>query len=247
MVGRPEEPSMLLSEDLPSWKHLPHGHIARLAENLWTVEGSLPSLPIRRVMTLARRRDGALVMHSAIALDEATMRRLEALGDPMFVIVPNGYHRLDPPAFARRYPRAQVLCPRGARKRVAEVVRVDGGYQDFPPDSDVRLLPLEGTKEGEGVMEVTSDDGVTLTFNDVIFNMPHAPGAKGMLFRVGGWSGGPRVTPIARLALINDKKAFRAHLLRLADTPNLVRIVVSHHLTITDRPAEVLRTVAASL
>jgi hypothetical protein len=246
-MGRIDEPSMVLNEELPGWRHLPHGSIERLAEDLWCVEGSLPSMPIPRVMTLARRTDGALVMHSPVALDEAAMRRLESLGDPMFVVVPNGYHRLDPPAFVRRYPRAQVLCPRGARKRVAEVVRVDGPYQDFPDDPRVRLFPLEGTREGEGVMQVTSDEGVTLVFNDVIFNMAHAPGAKGLFFRMGGWTGGPRVTPIAKLALIKDKKAFRAHMLCLADTPNLVRIVVSHHLPITERPAEVLRTVAAAL
>ena len=229
------------------WSFLPHGKLQRLADNLWTIEGTLPAMPLPRVMTIAKRSDGALVMHSPVALDLDTMRALEALGDPMFVVVPNGYHRLDPPAFAQRYPRAQVLCPRGARKRVAAVVRVDGTYEAFPADSAVNLFDLDGVAQKEGVMAITSDDGVTLVFNDLIFNMPHFGGAHGAFFRLGGWTGGPRVTPMAKLALVSDKKALRAHLLRLAEMRGLARIVVSHHLPITDRPAEALRAIVNAI
>ena len=34
---------------------------------------------------------------------------------------------------------------------------------------------------------------------------------------------------------------------RLEDAPELVRVIVSHHRPITDRPAETLRRVAAAL
>ena len=53
--------------------------------------------------------------------------------------------------------------------------------------------------------------------------------------------------PIEKLTLlIADKKAFRAHLERLADLPGLARNV-SHHETIDHDPAGTLRAVAATL
>ncbi len=55
------------------WRVLAHGPAEPLAENLWRVEGALPGMSLRRVMTVAKRTDGRLVVHSAIALEEGAM------------------------------------------------------------------------------------------------------------------------------------------------------------------------------
>jgi len=87
-----------------------------------------------------------------------------------------------------------------------------------------------------------------LVFNDAVFNMPHGTGVTGFVFRrVTGSTGGPRVSRLFRWALVSDKAAFRAHLERLAKTPALKHIVVSHHETITIDPAGTLAGVAAAL
>ena len=229
-----------------TWTVLAHGPLEKLDDGLWRIEGSLPGMALKRVMTIARLADGALVIHNAIALDDAGMRALDALGKVAFIVVPNGYHRLDAPSFAKRYPDARVLAPRGARAKVEEVVTVNGDYGDLPADQHVRLEHLDGVRDGEGVMRVESDDGVTLVFNDLVFNMPHMPGFSGFVMRVLGSSGGPRVTRIARMLLIKEKAAVRAHLERLAATPRLKRIVVSHHQVIVDAPSATLARVAAT-
>lgn len=230
-----------------TWTVLAHGPLEKLDDGLWRIEGSLPGMALKRVMTIARLADGALVIHNAIALDDAGMRALDALGKVAFIVVPNGYHRLDAPSFAKRYPDARVLAPRGARAKVEEVVTVNGDYGDLPADQHVRLEHLDGVRDGEGVMRVESDDGVTLVFNDLVFNMPHMPGFSGFVMRVLGSSGGPRVTRIARMLLIKEKAAVRAHLERLAATPRLKRIVVSHHQVIVDAPSATLARVAATI
>lgn len=231
------------------WNVLPHKEIEQLADNLWRVEGSLRSMPLKRVMTLARLPDGDLVIHNGIALPEALMAQIEGWGRPRYLVVPNGWHRLDAAAYLRRYPDLEVLCPRGARKQVAKVVPVTGDYQAFsPPDGSVRLEQIDGVGEAEGVMVVRSDDGTTLVFNDLIFNMPHLPGPSGLFFRyVSQGTGGPRITRIGRLIMIKDKRACRASLESLAELPGLQRIIVSHHETITAEPAAVLRRIAHSL
>ena len=56
----------------------------------------------------------------------------------------------------------------------------------------------------------------------------------------------PLVIVAARLFMVKDKAAFRAHLERLA-TPDLVRVIVAHHEPITTAPADELRRIAATL
>lgn len=230
-----------------TWTVLSHGPVEEIADGVWRVEGALPKMAMRRVMTIARMASGGLVVHGPIALDEAAMRKVDALGDVAFIVVPNGYHRLDAPAYAARYPKARVLCPRGARERVAEVVAAAGDYGDLPADARVRLEHLDGVGDAEGAMIVTSDDGATVVLNDVVFNMPHLDGFAGLVLRAIGSSGGPRITRVARMLVVKDKAALRAHLERLAATPRLQRVVVSHHQMIDVAPAETLARVAATL
>ena len=60
-------------------------------------------------------------------------------------------------------------------------------------------------------------------------------------------SAGPRVTRVAKLFLIEDRAAFKAHLERLAGTPERRRIIVSHHETIAVDAAGALGKVARTL
>jgi hypothetical protein len=231
-----------------TWNVLPHGPLEQLAENCWRVEGSLANMPLKRVMTIARRSDGALVIHNGIAVDEATTKAIEALGTPTMLVVPNAFHRLDAPAFKAKWPAMKVVAPRGGRKKVEEVVPVDYDYDDAPTDPAVRFEHLAGVAEAEGAMIVTSADGVTLVLNDYLFNMPHLPGLQGFVLKhVTQSSGGPKLSRVIRLFLIKDKKAVRAELERLGSIPGLKRVVVSHHETIVDRPGDVLREVAKTV
>src|SRR5262249_14085749 len=61
-----------------TWRVFPHRGLEKLEPNLWRVEGDLPGGNGTRVMTVARMRDGGLVIHSAIALEEPLMAELEA-------------------------------------------------------------------------------------------------------------------------------------------------------------------------
>jgi hypothetical protein len=229
------------------WTVMPHGPIERLTENFWRVRGELARMPIGRVMTLARRSDGTVVIHNAIALEEPMMAEIEAWGRPGTILVPNRFHRLDAPAFAARYPDARVLCPAGARKKVAQVVRVDGDFGDFPADADVSLAHLDGTRDREGVLEVRSTDGTSIVVNDVLFNLPPMPGLPGLFFRLDAAVGRLRVSRVSRLLLVGDRAAFRAHLERLASRPDLRRVIVSHGDMVSDDPSAALRAAAAEL
>jgi len=211
------------------WNVLEHGLLRELAENVWWVDGAVPRMSLRRCMTVARMSDGGLAIHNGVTLNDEGMARLLGLGNPAFLVVPSGLHRLDAPAYKKRFPSLRVFAPRGARDKVAEVVPVDGTYDDFPNDALVSLEHLDGVNEVEGVMRVQSRDGVMLVLNDMVFNMDRKRDVLGFLFTtVMGSAPGPRVSRLAKLALVKDKKALRANLEQLAATPDLVRLVVAH-------------------
>jgi hypothetical protein len=211
------------------WKVLWHGPFVKLAENLWWVQGAIPNMSLKRTMVVARLADGRLVIHNAIALGPQEMEELERWGRPAFLLVPNGMHRMDAPAYKKRYPDLRVLCPSGARAKVAEVVDVDGTYNDFPPDDSVRLEMLKGIGDSEGAMIVSSADGQTVVLNDAMFNMDRKRDPLGFLITtLLGSAPGPRVSRLAKLAFVKDKSALRSDFARYADLPGLVRVIVAH-------------------
>ncbi len=230
-----------------TWTVLKHRPLTQLEENLWRVEGKLPDMDLGRAMTVVRLADGRLLIHNAIALEESEQQKLDALGPVAFIVVPNGWHRLDCKAYATRYPEAKVVCPAGSRKKVEQVVRVDLDYGAFEPTPPVRLEHLAGSGDGEGVLIVESEAGATLVFNDALFNLPHLPGVFGTVYRLIGSTGGPKVTRIARWFMVKDKAALRAHLERLAATPRLRRAIPGHGAVIDQDASGVLANVAAAL
>lgn len=212
-----------------TWTVLEHGPLQQLASNIWRVEGALPGMSLRRTMTVVRRNDGSLLLHSPIALDPPTLAELEALGPIAVIVVPNAGHRLDAPGYKQRYPAAVVFCPPGGRAGVAEVVPVDGTYADYSDDGVIRFEVLDGIAESEGAMIVRSPDGVTVVLNDAVMNMDRKKDLLGFLFTtVLGSAPGPRVSRFGRLMFVKDQPALRRHLERLAELPNLIRLIVSH-------------------
>lgn len=230
------------------WKVAPHGPLEQLEANLWRVQGDVPGGKLKRVMTIAKLPNDELLVHNAIALDEPQMRQIDDWGKVAYVVVPNGYHRLDCARFKRRYPQAKVVCPKEATKRVSEVAKVDLSYADFPSTEDVTLRHLAGTNEAEGIMLVKHAEASSVVFNDLIFNMPHVGGPMGWVLRyVTASSGGPTISRLARMLVVKDRAKVADELRRLAELPDLRRVIVSHHEMITQRPAEQLQRLADTL
>lgn len=232
------------------WTVLDHGPIVKLTDNVWTVDGALPDMALRRRMTLVRLKDGRVVVHNAIALSEGLMRDIEAWGEPSVMIVPNGWHRLDAHAWKQRYAKSTVWCPRGATKRVEQVVSVDGDYERFPRFDELTVEPLEGEREsaGEGVFTARADDGrAVLIFNDTLFNHPHADGFNGFVMKLMGSTGGPKVSPFFGLLGVANKGRLAAHLRHKSTTAGLSHLVPGHGEPVSFDASGVLRQVADSL
>lgn len=221
------------------WTVAAHRPIEKLERNLWRIEGDLPEGNGTRVMTIARLKNGGLLIHNAIALEEEHMKEIESFGKPEILVVPNGFHRLDAKVFKERYPDIKVLAPAGDRKKVAQVVAVDGTYDDGPKDGDVKLYHLDGVKEHEGVLEVKSDSGTTVVLNDAVNNLPKIGGVFGFMLSP---TGRPAVPRIFRWFFVKDRAKFSMAIEKLAAIEGLKRVIVSHGKMVEDAPGEMLKT-----
>lgn len=226
-----------------TWTVLPHEPIEKHSENLWTVSGNMPGGNQRR-MSVARRADGKLVIHNPIALNDDEMKELEAFGRPAFLIVPNSFHRQDSVIYKQRYPDLAVFCPTAARKRVAELVPVQGNLDELPPDPVVEVCHLHGVKQTEGVLRVNSRTGTDLVFNDTLLNMPPTGGMKALFLSPTGTLSVPR---FMRWFMMKSGAELKQHLEDLAQLPNLRHIVPGHGDVVATDPSAALKTAAARL
>ncbi len=227
------------------WTVLPHGKLTRVNERILSVVGDLamPLMKLPRRMTVARTGSGDLVIFSAIALDEPNMAELESFGRPAYLVVPSERHRLDAPAYLKRYPNLQVIGPRAGAKKISEVARVDTSTPDFG-DSSIRYVEIAG----DSALEVQGADGLTIIVNDLIGDIHGESGVGGWLLRVMGFAGeDPQVPGPVKLTLGKLKIEVAQQFRRWSERADLRRIMVSHGDTIETDPRATLRTLAASL
>jgi hypothetical protein len=226
---------------------LPHGPLVELVPGLWQVTGSLPRGNMPRNMVLYRLPDGQLLVHGAIALDKPTITDVESLGAPSWLVVPNGWHRLDAAVYCRRYPAMRVVCPGAARKSVAARVPVDALAEDALPRLGILCHVPDGTRPGELVYELPVAGGAALIFTDLLFNLGDLPGLDGWLFRRLGSTGFFGMTRIGRWLNLRDRPRFQAWLRQLARRTDLKAICVGHGTAITSGCAEHLEAAASRL
>jgi lysophospholipase L1-like esterase len=235
--------------DLSDWsRHVyPHGELTQLNERLWVAWGSLPRLPISRNMYVYKLDDGGLLVFSSVALNEAGMRELDALGPVRLILVPSHFHRMQASAYLERYPEALVVCPAAARDHVAKAVTVHGAAEEVLPKHGVIYHQPAGVKPREGVYEFPLANGHALLFCDALFNVPHQPGLSGLFMRLIGSTGFFGVTRIAKTFILSNRRAYAGWLEEQSRRSELQLIGVGHGKTISEACCERLAQASARL
>jgi hypothetical protein len=230
-------------------KIFPHGDPQELMPGVWVVTGALP-FPLKREMTIAKLSDGSLLLHSVIAMNDAAMAKLDALGKPSVMIVPHGSHRLDPPFYKARYPEIRVVAPAAARAKIEEVIKVDATSEESLPAHGVRVHAVNGFKNGELAYELDTPGGKLLILSDAVANHDPPAGLGGWFMSVvaGGIKGRKLGIPrIVRRMILSDKAAARASLEKLAEIPDVKALTVAHGRPITDGVSAALKEAASTL
>lgn len=234
---------------LETWDVQPHEDLIEIDDGILTVAGDIvmPLGNFPRRMTVVRLTSERTAIWSAMALNPPEMARIEAMGQPSFLIVPSDFHRMDAKIWKDRYPEIKVVTPPGALARVAEIVPVDA-TSDILGDPAVQFVTVPGTEEHEGALIISRPGGVTLVINDVIGNVRHPRGIGAhILARLMGFGvSHPRVPSPVKFRMIKDRSALAAQFSAWADMDGLRRIIVSHGDPILN-PRDVLHDLAGKL
>jgi hypothetical protein len=227
-----------------AWQVMPGNRLEKLEENFWAVSGPVPGSPaMPRRMGIVKRSDGKLLFINGLPVDDATLAEIRGFGEPAFMIVPHAFHVIDGPAFQEKLG-LKLYCPAGQVEAVRKRgCRVDGALEALPPDPSCAIEETAGLKNHDPVVLVRSGGRVSLFIDDAFTNVPKAP----FMLTLMGFGGGPKVPRLVRLFFMKDKKALRAQLERLAETPGLSRIVPCHGDLIESDPAAALRQAASTL
>lgn len=233
----------------PTHTIYPYGPPEKLVEGVWVIRGNL-SYPLHRNMVVLRLASGELVLHSVVAMEEAGLRALEALGTPAYAIVPSTLHTMDAPFYKQRYPAMKQLAPSASMEEIGRIVPLDGSVEDVLPSLGFGLHRVPGTKMAEFVYEFPIPaGGRALVANDA-FGCAHAADDSKLL----GWLIVKHISvPGKHLAIpriyhwrfITDMAAVRKFAGDLAATPDLRLITVSHGDPVLTDPVGALRAIAA--
>jgi hypothetical protein len=226
------------------WTVVPHGPIEKLDDNLWTVEGDVPGLPIKRRMSIIKRSDGTLVFVNAMPLNDAALAEVTAWGKPAFLVVGHDQHAIDAVPFAQKLG-LKIYGPKANEAKLRARLDLAGTLEDLPPDPNVTFESLAGTKSGEPVGIVRSGGRVSLLFIDAVQATPSDK--LPFPLRLLGFGNGPKVVPLFKMLFTRDKSALRGHLERLADLPGVERIVPCHGTITSTNGAGALKRVAAAI
>ncbi len=88
--------------------------LQELATDLWVTGRSLRfgGVDIGTRMTVIRLADGALFLHSPVALDPELRKELDVLGQVRFAVGPNRFHHLYLGDYAKAYPEVTGVVVR---------------------------------------------------------------------------------------------------------------------------------------
>ncbi|KAJ3298620.1 hypothetical protein HK104_010541 [Borealophlyctis nickersoniae] len=133
----------------------PHGPLEKLHEGLWVVKGSMPNMPLPRMMAVYRPPNStSLLVYSVLCLDSDTLAELDKLGTVTYIFIPCSWHTLDASAWTARYPNAKLLAPRRSLDRLQnKVVGNIVAAEDIFPVLGSRGGGVVASGEGGGAME----------------------------------------------------------------------------------------------
>jgi len=204
--------------------------LTMLAEGLWVATRPLPIFvgDIGSRMTVVRLRDGSLLLHSPVALDDELRVELDALGPVHWLVGPSKVHHFFLAEHARSYPDAALCAAPGLeekRKDLSFDVILDGSA----PEEWQQDLAIELFRGAPLMNEVVFHHPASRTLipTDLAFSVRPGPTKRAWMFhRLVGATGRFGPHRIARLG-IRDRRAAWKSVQRILQW-DFDRVIVSH-------------------
>src|SRR5215472_6378175 len=201
----------------------------RIADGVWyhRAQYRFGALGFPHAVTVIRKRDGGLIIHSPARLDDATRSALKSLGDIVAIIWPSWWHDLHLRQWADAYPEALLYVAPDLRRAVdgRSNARVLSESTDVDIDIDIASVDRLGVWFDEFVF--VHKPSKTLVVADLVVNVPPGlPFPTNLFFGLMGAGSGP-VIPWFYRTVARDKQRLRAQLDRIASL-DFERLIVGH-------------------
>jgi len=222
----------------------PHGPIDFVDDGLFVVSGRWKKSAFERKMTVFLLASGEVAVHSAIAMDEAGMASLQAIGRPSWILVPNQLHASDAGFYADRYPSSRVLVPAAVRGKLFEKLpRIDGSIdEDWPAAlrGELAVVPLRGTRIGE--VAFVHGPSRTLVLTDAVFNYggDDLPRLSRLFMRANRAYDRFGPSRVFTSFVVSDRDAFSASIDELLEH-EFDRVIMSHGRTLASGGKSAIR------
>jgi hypothetical protein len=224
--------------------------LQQVSDEIWIQEASVRiplGVHMPATMTVLRRSDGTLLIHSPLAIDEATADAIRALGEVRTLVAPNCFHYLFLEAAAARYPEARVLAAPGLETKVSglrlEQLPASGSFD--APASDLVVQQIRGAPSiAEHVLFHPKSGSLIVT--DLIFNLRRCDSfaMKSLLWLGRTW--GRPAQSLAWRFLVKDRAAATQSLRSILGW-NFERIITAHGDIIAGGAREQLQRATAWL
>ncbi len=201
-----------------------------VAPDVYCVDGEvkIPGAKLPNRMTVVRLADQSLLIHSPIAMDEATREAITALGTVKWIVAPTLMHHLFVQDAMKAFSSAKLLAVEGITNKRKDLT-VDGVLSSDTQDFSNELLvqPVHGMPSlNECVF--FHQPSKTLIVSDLLFNVVESPyfGTRMLLTLASGVYGRCTVSRLLKWA-VKDKLATMQSLKRVIDwAPE--RIIMAH-------------------
>lgn len=214
-----------------------------ITDQMWAAQvdlnlvGKLIIFPCR--MTVVRLKNGDVLLHSPIRIDDALAAEIEAIGPVRYLIAPNCFHHLYLTDVMARYPEAKLYTAPGlAQKRpdldVTAEIRPD---KKLPWADEFDWFALAGAPKMNEII-LLHRASKTLMVTDLMFNMSRVRGPMTpfLLLCAGAWRK-PGQSRVWRL-LTRDRKAAKASLQPVL-AQNFDRVTMAHGDVVAQNGKEV--------
>ena len=195
---------------------------------------------LRSRTTVVRLAGGALWVHSPCPPTDEVCAALDGLGEVRWIVVPNRFHHLQPPAMAARYPKATVVGPASVQARNPRVkpslATGDPAYRGATPE--LTPIPVRGVPFLDETVFFHAASGSLIVADLLMSACSRDHWTWRWVARMSGRYEKVRTPPDVRLLTRASDAAGEtiSQLCALA----LERILVAHADPISDRPAEQL-------
>jgi hypothetical protein len=223
--------------------------LREIAEELWTAEAELAvgGMPLAIRMTVLRRPDGSLILHSPIDIDDALAAQLDALGEVRELLAPNRFHHLYLFGAERRWPGARLWGAPGLPDKRPDLI-FDELLGDVTPPALADTIETRLFAGLPMASEVVCfhPRSRTLIVTDLVFNIHHTRSRLSKLYlrASGAWQRCAQ-TPLIR-ALVRDRSAARRSLERIFEW-DFDRLIMAHGEIIEQGAKPVLAEAVARL